>query len=51
MSLGAADRKKAYDPLIYYVTDGFKIVDNSLNLVDMKYESESAYDPTGNWIA
>ena len=48
MSLGTADCKKAYDPLVSNVTDGFKIVDDSLNLVYMKYECEhynSVYDP------
>ena len=48
MSLGTADCKKAYDPLVSNVTDGFKLVDDNQNLADIKYECEnykSVYDP------
>ena len=45
--MGTVECKKAYEPLISNVTDGFKIADENLNLVDIEYECEnhkSVYD-------
>ena len=48
VSLGTAECKKVYEPLVSNVTDGFKIVYDSMNLLDMHYECEnykSVYEP------
>ena len=48
VSLGTAECKKAYEPLVSDITDGFKIVDDSMDLGNMHYECEnykSVYDP------
>ena len=48
VSLGTAECKQVYEPLISNIRDGFKIVDDSMNLLDMHYECEnynSVYDP------
>ena len=47
-SLGTAECKRAYEPLVSDITDGFKIVDDSIDLLDMHSECEnykSVYDP------
>ena len=48
VSLGTAECKKAYEPLVSDITDGCKKVNDSMNLGDMHYECdnyESVYDP------
>ena len=48
VSLGTAECKKVYEPLVSDITDAFKIVDDSMNLVDMHDECEnykSVYEP------
>ena len=48
VSLGTAECNKVYEPLVSNVTDGFKIVYDSMNLLDMHYECEnykSVYEP------
>ena len=46
VSLGTAECKRVYELLISNVTDGFKIIDDSMNLGDMHYENyKSVYDP------
>ena len=48
VSLGTAECKRVYEPLISNITDGFKTVDDSMNLGDMQCECEnykSVYDP------
>ena len=48
VSLGTAECKKAYEPLVSDVTDGFKIVDENMDLSSMHYECEnynSVYSP------
>ena len=41
VSLGTAECKRAYEPLVSDITDGFRIVDDSMNLGDMHYECEN----------
>ena len=43
VSLGTAECKKAYEPLVSNVTDGFRIVDDNMDpdLTDMQYECEN----------
>ena len=41
VSLGTAECKKAYEPLVSNVTDGFRIVDDDMDLSDMQYECEN----------
>ena len=41
VSLGTAECKKAYEPLVSNVTDGFRIVDDNMDLSDMQYECEN----------
>ena len=46
--MGTAECKKAYEPLVSDITDGFKIVDDNMDLSSMHYECEnykSVYDP------
>ena len=48
VSLGTAECKKAYEPLVSDITGGFKIVDDNVDLSSMHYECEnykSIYDP------
>ena len=48
VSLGTAECKRAYEPLVSNVTDGFRVVDDNMDLTDMKYECEnytSVYTP------
>ena len=48
VSLGTAECKKAYEPLVSNVVDGFRIVDDNMDLSDMHYECEnysSVYTP------
>ena len=48
VSLGTAECKKAYEPLVSDITEGFKVVDDSMDLGNMHYEYEdykSVYDP------
>ena len=39
--MGTAECKKAYEPLVSNVTDGFRIVDDNMDLSDMQYECEN----------
>ena len=51
VSLGTAQCRKVYEPLVSNITDGFKIVDDTMNLVNMQYECENyktVYDPLNN---
>ena len=41
VSLGTAECKKVYEPLVSNVTDGFRIVDDKMDLTDMQYECEN----------
>ena len=41
VSLGTAECKKAYEPLVSNVTDGFRIVDDNMDISDMQYECEN----------
>ena len=41
VSLGTAECKKVYEPLVSNVTDGFRIVDDNMDLSDMHYECEN----------
>ena len=41
VSLGTAECKKAYEPLVSNVTDGFRIVDDNMDLSDMHYGCET----------
>ena len=41
VSLGTAECKKAYEPLVSNVTDGFRKVDDNMDLSDMQYECEN----------
>ena len=48
VSSGTAECKRAYEPLLSDITDGFKIVDDNMDLGKMHYECEnykSVYDP------
>ena len=48
VSLGTAECKKAYEPLVSNVVDGFRIVDDNMDLSNMHYECEnysSVYTP------
>ena len=48
VSLGTAECKKAYEPLVSNITDGFKVVDDNMDLSNMHYECEnysSVYTP------
>ena len=48
VSLGIAECKRVYEPLISNITDGFKIVDERENLVNMHYEWDNynyVYEP------
>ena len=48
VSLGTAECKKAYEPLVSNITDGFKVVDDNMDLSEMQYECEnysSVYTP------
>ena len=41
VSLGTAECKKTYEPLVSDITDGFKIVDDNMDLSSMHYECEN----------
>ena len=41
VSLRTAVCKEVYEPLVSNITDGFRIVDDNLNLLDMHYECEN----------
>ena len=41
VSLGTAECKKAYEPLVSNITDGFKVVDDNMDLSNMHYECEN----------
>ena len=46
--LGTAECKKAYEPLVSDITDGFKVVDENMDLSNMHYECDnynSVYTP------
>ena len=46
--MGTAECKRVYEPLISNITDGFKIVDDRENLVNMHYECDNykfVYEP------
>ena len=43
VSLGTAECKKAYEPLVSNVIDGFRIVDDNMDLSDMHYECENYF--------
>ena len=41
VSLGTAECKRAYEPLVSDITDGFKVVDDNMDLSNMHYECEN----------
>ena len=48
VSLGTAECKKAYEPLVSDITDSFKVVDDNMDLSNMHYECDkysSVYTP------
>ena len=41
VSLGTAECKKAYEPLVSNIKDGFKVVDDNMDLSNMHYECDN----------